>query len=85
MAEETGAEGGVFGEEGASHGVKFVGIFWGDAVPHFGGSKVEVVDRVEVNVFLMPGEEALPHAKIRHWGCDTWDVWDVILLKKAAF
>lgn len=85
VAEETRAERGVFGEEGASHGVEFVCVFGGDAVPHLGGSKVEVIDRVEVDVFFVPGEEALPHAKIRHWGCDTWDVRDVILLKKAAF
>ena len=40
--------------------LKTVSSEWGDDVPGFGSSIVEVVDRVEVHVLGVPGEEGSP-------------------------
>ena len=37
---------------------------WGDDIPSFGSSTVEVVDRVEVHVLGMPGEEGSPGSRV---------------------
>jgi len=37
-----------------------------NAVPLFGVSEMQIVDRKEVHILHMPSERGLPHAKVQH-------------------
>ena len=84
VAHKLTAVGRELREQLPGHGVKLVRLAGRHAVPHLGRASVQVVDAIEVQILLVPGEERLPHAKVGHRGGHAANLRHVVLLPQAA-
>ena len=78
MPKEGTALSGGLREEAASKTVHPGCVRRRDGIPQLGGTKVEVVDAVQVHVLGVPGEAGPPHAEVEVSRVDTGDVGSVV-------